>query len=76
MSKRIVYEDEPFGNVTRVLDFLPPPSELIPREETVEVTLTLSRRSIEFFQEEAKKNNVSYQRMLQYLVDSYVQRYT
>jgi predicted DNA binding CopG/RHH family protein len=76
MSKKISYEDEPVGNVTRVLDFLPPPSQLVPKEETVKVTLILSKKSIDFFKNEAQKNNVSYQQMLRYLVDSYVQRYS
>ena len=75
MSKRINYQDEPIGQVTRVEDFLPPPSQLIPKEETVKVTLTLSKESVEFFKSEAQKNNVSYQRMIRTLVDRYVEQY-
>ncbi|MEZ4712890.1 MAG: hypothetical protein R3A44_37220 [Caldilineaceae bacterium] len=75
MNNKTIYGDEPVGNVTRVEDFLPPPSQLIPKEETVKVTLTLSKASVEFFKSEAAKNNVSYQRMIRILVDKYVQQY-
>ena len=75
MNDKIAYGDEPIGKVTRVEDFLPPPSQLIPKEETVKVTLTLSKASVEFFKSEAEKNNVSYQRMIRTLVDKYVQQY-
>ncbi|MEZ4656917.1 MAG: hypothetical protein R2911_05045 [Caldilineaceae bacterium] len=75
MNDKMVYGDEPIGKVTRVQDFLPPPSQLIPKEETVKVTLTLSKSSVEFFKSEAAKNNVSYQRMIRILVDKYVQQY-
>ena len=34
-------------------DFLPPPEELVRREETVKVTLALSRASLEFFRDRA-----------------------
>ncbi len=75
MNKKMDYGDEPIGEVTRVADFLPPPSQLVPREETVKVTLTLSKESVEFFKEEAKRNNVSYQRMIRQLVDQYARQY-
>ncbi len=68
--------DKPIGKLTRVKDFLPPPSQLVPREETVKVTLALSKESVEFFKEKAKKNKVSYQRMIRSLVDQYVGQHT
>lgn len=33
---------------------MPPPADLVPREETVKVTLSLARRSLDFFKREAK----------------------
>jgi hypothetical protein len=36
-------------------DFLPPPEELVFKEDNVKVTLGLSNRSVEFFKREAKK---------------------
>jgi len=36
------------GNLKVVQDFLPSPDELAFKEETVEVTIALSRRSVDF----------------------------
>jgi len=55
-----------------VNDFLPPPEELVFREENVKVTLSLSKESVEFFKEEARKNRTQYQRMIRRLLDLYV----
>jgi predicted DNA binding CopG/RHH family protein len=55
-------------------DFLPPPDRLVPREENVKVTLSLSRRSLDFFKREAKKGRVPYQRMIRALVDLYAEK--
>jgi predicted DNA binding CopG/RHH family protein len=46
------------------------------RDDSVKVTLTLSRSSVEFFKREAKRNRVPYQRMIRALVDEYTQRHT
>lgn len=76
MSRKTILPDKPIGKLTRVKDFLPPPSQLVPREETVKVTLALSKESVEFFKEKAKKNKVPYQRMIRSLVDQYVGQHT
>jgi len=62
------------GRVRVIEDFLPAPADLVPREENVKVTLSLSRRSLDFFKREAKKRRVPYQRMIRALVDSYAER--
>jgi len=56
-------------------DFLPPPGQLILKEETVKVTLNLSRNSIAFLKEEAKTQGVPYQQMIRRIVDLYAQHY-
>ena len=76
MKKKTTSKDKPVGKLTRGKGFLPPPSQLVPREETTKVTLALSKESLEFFKKEAKKNKVPYQRMIRHLVDEYVQRHT
>ena len=76
MKKKTVNPDKPIGQLTRVKDFLPPPSELVARDDTVKVTLALSRESVEFFKDKAKKNRVPYQRMIRSLVDQYVGQHT
>lgn len=41
-----------------VEDFLPAPADLVLREDNVKVTLSLSRRSLDFFKREARKRRV------------------
>ena len=45
-----------------------------PREDNVKVTLSLSRRSLDFFKREAKKRRVPYQRMIRALLDTYAEK--
>jgi predicted DNA binding CopG/RHH family protein len=75
MSNRTVkYTVGEIGSVRVIEDFLPALADLVPREETVKVTLSLSRRSLDFFKREAKKRRVPYQRMIRALVDTYAER--
>jgi len=75
MSNRIVkYTAGEIGRVRVVEDFLPVPTDLVLREDNVKVTLSLSRRSLDFFKREARKRRVPYQRMIRALVDTYAQR--
>lgn len=67
-------QGEIVGELRSVRDLLPPPDQLVPRDDTVKVTLSLSRRSVEFFKHEAKKHRVPYQPMIRALVDEYVKR--
>jgi hypothetical protein len=73
MSKRIKYTKGPVGAVRIVEDFLPPPSELVVKEEVEKVTIALSKRSVDFFKDEAKRNGTQYQRMIRALLDRYAQ---
>jgi predicted DNA binding CopG/RHH family protein len=54
-----------------VADFLPPPGELVFREETEKVTIALSKRSVDFFKREARLHGTQYQRMIRALLDRY-----
>ncbi|MDP2653259.1 MAG: CopG family transcriptional regulator [Candidatus Omnitrophota bacterium] len=75
MTKKKTNGDQPTGKLTRVPDFLPPPEELVLPDETVKVTLSLTRSSVEFFKREARKNNIKYQKMIRELVDRYAKQY-
>ncbi len=75
MKNKINYSDGPMDKVRVVEDFLPPPEELAFREETVKVTIALSKVSVEFFKHEAAKHQVSYQKMIRRLLDEYALRY-
>lgn len=56
------------------MDALPSVDELAAREETVKVTITLSKLSVEFFKQEARARRTQYQKMIRRLLDEYVQR--
>jgi hypothetical protein len=72
MSRRIRYSDEPLGDLRVVPDFLPPPAALAFRDPGTKITISLSRRSVEFFKDEARKHRTQYQRMIRSLLDAYV----
>lgn len=75
MSNRTAkYTTGEIGRVRVIEDFLPSPDHLVPREDNVKVTLSLSRRSLDFFKREARKRRVPYQRMIRALVDTYAER--
>ena len=75
MSNRTIkYTEGEIGRVRVVDDFLPSPDALVTREENVKVTLSLSRRSVDFFKHAAKQRKVPYQRMIRALVDAYAEK--
>jgi len=76
MKEKIKYTNEPLGEVKVVKDFLPSPAELAFNEEAVKVTLSLSKKSVDFFKSEASKNHTQYQRMIRRLVDAYVESHS
>ena len=76
MKNKISYSDGPMEEVKVVEDFLPSPDELAFREETVKVTIALSKTSLDFFKQEAAKRQVSYQRMIRRLLDEYTLHHT
>ena len=71
MNAKIKYTDEDIGPVKVISDFLPAPEELVFKEDTVKVTIALSKESVEFFKQEAKKHHTQYQRMIRRLLDAY-----
>ena len=75
MSERIKYTDEPLGDLRVVPDFLPSPDEFVFKDDTVKVTISLSRASVEFFKQEAKKHHTQYQKMIRRLLDTYTEVY-
>ena len=71
MSAKIKYTDKDLGELQVIPDFLPSPDELAFKEDTVKVTIALSKESVEFFKKEAKKHNTQYQKMIRRLLDVY-----
>jgi len=76
MKKKIKYSNEKIGKVEIVKDFLPKPEELVFKGDTVKVTLNLSKSSIEFFKEIAKKHGSQYQKVIRNLLDKYSSHYS
>lgn len=70
---RYTHEPMQVGRVLRGL--LPPPESLVPKEDAVKVTISLSARSIQFFKAEAAKGGVQYQRMIRRVLDAYVEAF-
>ncbi|MFC1652549.1 CopG family transcriptional regulator [Planctomycetota bacterium] len=75
MKKKIKYTDEPLGDVKVIDDFLPAPYELAFTEDQVKVTIGLTKSTIDFFKQEAKKHHTQYQKMIRRLLDLYVARH-
>ena len=75
MKRKPKYTNEPLGRIKVVEDFLPPPEMLVLREDGVKVTLSLSKRSIDFFKSRAARSKVPYQKMIRSLLDNYAQKY-
>jgi hypothetical protein len=76
MSENVRYTAERLGKLKIVPDFLPRPEELVFREEGVKVTIALSKRSVEFFKDEARRYNTQYQRMIRRLLDAYAEHHS
>lgn len=76
IMKKMINKDEPFGKLTRVKDFLPSPKDLAVPQETVKVTLSLSKMSVAFFKQQARRHHTKYQRMIRQLIDKYTFRYS
>jgi len=72
MSVKIKYTNEPIGDPKVIRDFLPSPQDLAFRDEDVKVTITLSKKSVDFFKSVAAKGDTQYQRMIRRLLDAYV----
>ena len=75
MNKRATESDFPVGKLTRIKDILPPPDKLVIPEDTVKVTLFLSKASVRFFKQKATQHRTKYQRMIRELVDRYTRQY-
>lgn len=76
MKRNAKYTAEDLGKLEVVEDFLPPPDQLVLKDEGVKVTLSLSKRSVDFFKAQATRSKVPYQKMIRSLVDNYANQYS
>ena len=75
MKRKGRYIDEPLGRLEVIEDFLPPPDQLVLRDDGVKVTISLSKRSVDFFKRHAARSKVPYQKMIRSLLDSYARHH-
>ncbi len=75
MKKKIKYSNEKLGEIEIIKDFLPKPEDLVFKEDTIKVTLNLSKSSVEFFKEIAQKHGSQYQKVIRNLLDKYSSYY-
>ena len=75
MKKKTKYTEEAIDDFRIVEDFLPPPENLVFREETIKITIALSRESVEFFKQVAKSHKTQYQKLIRRLLDEYAMRH-
>jgi len=81
MSKKTVYKPAPKSISSAIFsseikdDFLPSPKNLVRKEETQKITILLSKSSVSYFKEQAKKLDVPYQTMIKNVLDRYTAHY-
>ncbi|WP_250311125.1 CopG family transcriptional regulator [Rickettsia endosymbiont of Oedothorax gibbosus] len=75
MKKKIKYSDGEIKEVKIINDFLPAPENLILKDNSVKITTSLSKESVDFFKSQASKHHIPYQKMIKTLLDKYVNRY-
>ncbi|MBA3051982.1 CopG family transcriptional regulator [bacterium] len=76
MKNKAADSDRPFGKLTRIKDFLPPPYKLVIPEETSKVTICLKKSDVAFFKRMAKQYHTKYQKMIRELVSKYTEQYS
>jgi predicted DNA binding CopG/RHH family protein len=73
-TKKVKYTNE-LINAKVIKDFVPKPEDLVLKEDNVKVTLSLSRKSVDFFKHEAKRLDTPYQGMIKSLLDKYTENF-
>jgi hypothetical protein len=76
MKRKMTDLNKPIGKMIRIDDFLPPPENLVIPEETIKVTLSLKKSSVDFFKCQAEQYHAKYQKMIRELVDRYATQYS
>lgn len=75
MKKKIKYTKGEIGKVEKVNDFLPKPEHLVLKSDSIKITISLTQDSFDFFESQASKYHVPCQKMIEILLDKYVNHY-
>ncbi len=65
------YTDEPM-EIGKVVEVLPSPAELARMARTERATLTLTKATLDYFREEAKRERVPYNLLIRNALDEYI----
>ena len=82
MKKETAYKKAPADIAESILqenvvnDMLPPPDQLVFKEENERITINLTRSSMKFFRAKAQEMNIPYQRMIKQILDLYSKKYS
>lgn len=68
-------DDKPYGKLSRIADFLPPPSELLPKEDLVKITLAVDETTVKFFKSAARLSKTKYQKMMREVLKRYAAKH-
>ena len=71
MKNKMTDKNMPVGKLTKVVDYLPPPGELIQPEDNVRITIHIRKSSINFFKKQAHRYHTKYQKMMREVLDRY-----
>ena len=74
-NQNVKYTDESIGKINILKDFLPAPEQLVVKEETVKVTLALTKDSVDFFKAIAQEQHTHYQTMIRTLLEQYSEHF-
>lgn len=74
MKNKIKYTDEDleFGEILE--DFLPPPEKLTLKVIKVKIPVELTETNVSFLKQEADKNNMSYQNLIELIINEYIKQ--
>ena len=75
MNQKAFDYTKSFDRIAVAGEGLPSPADLVLKEDTIKVTISLSKQSVDFFKDEAKKHGTQYQKMIRKLLDLYVRHY-
>ena len=75
MKKKIIKYTDELVNARVIKDFLPNPKDLVFKKDNVKVTLSLSKKSIDFFKKQSEKFDTHYQTMIRSLLDQYAENF-
>lgn len=81
MKKKTSYRKAPrdiaaaIDEARLIKDFLPSPEKLVPKDDSIKITLFLSKKSVNFFKKRANMFHVPYQKMMRRVLDLYASHF-